>query len=222
MRILVVDDEPAMREVLVDSLQAEGYRVAGAGDGEEALEMVVAREFDLVLLDVMMPRLDGFAVCAEMRKRGVTVAVLMLTARGMVEDRVRGLDCGADDYLVKPFSLEELLARIRALTRRKTREDFPDEVEIAGAVVNFKSRLGLVEGKEIELNAKEAGILALLVRHRGEAVSRDRFLDEVWGYHAHPGDRTVDNFIVALRKKLGPAGCLIKTVRGEGYRLEEE
>jgi DNA-binding response OmpR family regulator len=221
MRILVVDDELAMREVLVDTLQAEGYRVAGVGDGEEALEMVFAREFDLVLLDVMMPRLDGFAVCAEMRKRGLTVPVLMLTARGMVEDRVRGLDCGGDDYLVKPFSLKELLARIRALTRRQERREVPGELELAGVVIDFKARTCRREGKVRELNAKEGGILELLVMAEGATVSRDRFLDEVWGYHAHPGDRTVDNFIVALRKKLGPAGRLIKTVRGEGYRLEE-
>lgn len=220
MRILVADDERAMREVLLDTLQAEGYRVAGASDGEEALELVFAREFDLVLLDVMMPRLDGFAVCAEMRKRGLTVPVLMLTARGMVEDRVRGLDCGGDDYLVKPFSLRELLARMRALTRRKDRDDFPDQIDLGEVTVDFKARTGRVSGEVVEFNAKEIGMLKVLVRQGGETVSRERFLDEVWGYHDHPSHRTVDNYIVELRRKLGPAGPKLKTVRGEGYRLK--
>lgn len=220
MRILVVDDEVAMRVALVETLRAEGYRVDGAGDGETGLEKAFACRFDLILLDVMMPELDGFAVCAEMRKRGLKMPVLMLTARGMVDDRVKGLDSGADDYLVKPFSLKELLARVRALTRRFEREEVPGETEIAGVKIDFESRSVLVEGDQIPLNAKESGILELLVAAQGEVVSRDDFLDQVWGYHANPGDRTVDNFIVGLRKKLGPAGCLIKTVRGEGYRLE--
>ena len=220
MRILVVDDEGAMRVALVETLRAEGYRVDGAGDGETGLEKAFASEFDLILLDVMMPELDGFAVCAEMRKRGLKMPVLMLTARGMVDDRVKGLDSGADDYLVKPFSLKELLARVRALTRRFEREEVPDETEIAGVKIDFKSRWVVVEGDQIPLNAKESGILELLVAAQGKVVSRDDFLDQVWGYHASPSDRTVDNFIMNLRKKLGPAGCLIKTVRGEGYRLE--
>lgn len=220
MRILVVDDEVAMRVALVETLRAEGYRVEGAGDGEEALEKAFACRFDLILLDVMMPELDGFAVCAEMRKRGLKMPVLMLTARGMVDDRVKGLDSGADDYLVKPFSLKELLARVRALTRRFEREEVPGETEIAGVKIDFKARWVVVEGDQIPLNAKESGILELLVAAQGKVVSRDDFLDQVWGYHASPSDRTVDNFIVGLRKKLGPAGCLIKTVRGEGYRLE--
>lgn len=222
MRILVVDDELAMRVALVESLRAEGYQVSGAEDGEDGLEQAFASEFDLILLDVMMPRIDGFAACAEMRKRGLKTPVLMLTARGMVDDRVKGLDSGADDYLVKPFSLKELLARVRALTRRTERDDIPETALIGDAKIDLKERSCLVEGQSFELNTKECGILELLLVSRGEVVSRDRFLDEVWGYHANPTSRTVDNFIVELRKKLGKkGGSEIKTVRGKGYRLSK-
>ena len=130
MRILVVDDELPMRVALSECLQSEGYRVREASDGEAALEIVFSEEFDLVLLDVMMPEIDGFTACAEMRKRGVKIPVLMLTARGMVDDRVKGLDSGADDYLVKPFSLKELLARVRALLRRQERAEVPTKLNL--------------------------------------------------------------------------------------------
>lgn len=222
MRVLVVDDELPMRVALVEALRAEDYRVSSAADGEEALEKVFAESFDLVLLDVMMPKLDGFAVCREMRKRGLRIPVMMLTAKGMVDDRVSGLDSGADDYLVKPFSLKELLARVRALVRRVERNDVPERVRLGRATVDFRGRTCELDGDVEELNAKEIGILQLLVENRGTVVSRDRFLDEVWGYHASPTSRTVDNFIAELRKKLGPEGAgLLKTVRGEGYRLVE-
>ncbi len=220
MRILVVDDEMPMRVALVECLQSEGYRVRAASDGEEALEVIFAEEFDLVLLDVMMPKIDGFAVCAEMRKRGAEVPVLMLTARGMVDDRVKGLDSGADDYLVKPFSLKELLARVRALLRRQERAEVPEKVSLGEVEVDLSERTLTLGDSVVELNAKEVGILRLLVEFRGEVVTRDRFLDEVWGYHACPTTRTVDNFIAELRRKLGKDGGMLKTVRGEGYRLE--
>lgn len=220
MRILVIDDEVAMRVALVESLRSEGYQVDGAEDGEVGLEKAFSSEFDLILLDVMMPKIDGFAACSEMRKRGLKTPVLMLTARGMVDDRVKGLDSGADDYLVKPFSLKELLARVRALTRRKEREDVPEEALIGEAEINLKERTCFVNDETHDLNAKECGILELLLACRGEVVSRDRFLDEVWGYNANPSTRTVDNFISELRKKLGPSGEELKTARGEGYRLD--
>lgn len=220
MRILVVDDELPMRVALSECLQSEGYRVRAASDGEEALEVVFSEEFDLILLDVMMPQIDGFAACAEMRKRGVKVPVLMLTARGMVDDRVKGLDSGADDYLVKPFSLKELLARVRALLRRKERAEVPTKLKLKSVEIDLQGRTLLVEGEVRELNAKEVGILKLLLEFQGEVVTRDRFLDEVWGYHANPTSRTVDNFIAELRKKLGKDGTMLKTVRGEGYRLD--
>jgi DNA-binding response OmpR family regulator len=157
MMVLVVDDELPMRVALVESLKGEGYRVSAASDGEEALEVVFAGEFDLVLLDVMMPKLDGFSVCAEMRKRGVKIPVLMLTVRGTIDDRVAGLDCGADDYLVKPFSLKELLARVRALLRREERAAVPDQVELKGVKVDFGGLTCEFQGETAQLSVKEGG-----------------------------------------------------------------
>jgi len=223
MRLLVIEDELPMRTALVGTLSAEGYRVRSAVDGVAGLELACTESFDLILLDVMMPGLDGFAVCRELRKRGREIPVLMLTAKGLVDDRVEGLDCGADDYLVKPFSLKELLARVRALLRRRERTDaVPESLSLDGASLDFKKQVIVRNGIELPLSDKEAGILRLLVAHRGETVSRERFLDVVWGYHAYPSTRTVDNFISALRGKLesDPANPHhLLTVRGAGYRL---
>ncbi|MCW1914395.1 response regulator transcription factor [Luteolibacter sp. GHJ8] len=224
MRLLVIEDEAPMRTALVETLRAEGYRVTSAPDGISGLELACTEGFDLILLDVMMPGLDGFALCRELRKRGRDSAVLMLTAKGQVEDRVNGLDSGADDYLVKPFSLDELLARIRALLRRKDREStISDEFSLGNARIDLSKRLLVRDGTTLELSEKEAGMLRLLASHPGETVSRERFLDVVWGYHAYPSTRTVDNFIAALRTKLedDPARPrYLVTVRGTGYRLE--
>jgi DNA-binding response OmpR family regulator len=221
---LVIEDEEPMRTALVETLKAEGYRVRAAADGPDGLEVACTGVFDLVLLDVMMPGLDGFAVCRELRKRGRAMPVLMLTAKGQVDDRVDGLDSGADDYLVKPFSLKELLARVRALLRRRERDEaVGSEYPIGTAVIDFPKRL-LVRGDlRHELSEKETGMLRLLATHAGETVSREKFLDVVWGYHAYPSTRTVDNFIAALRAKLeaDPANPRhLITVRGAGYRLE--
>ncbi|MEM9236747.1 MAG: response regulator transcription factor [Verrucomicrobiota bacterium] len=223
MRLLIVEDELAMRSALVETLSSEGYHVRSAADGETGLELACTETFDLVLLDVMMPGLDGYEVCRTLRQRGREMPVLMLTAKGQVEDRVEGLDCGADDYLVKPFSLRELLARVRALLRRHERETaIPDQLDIGTARIDF-AEPSITRGNEThELSPKEVGILRLLIGRQGETVSRETFLDVVWGYHAFPSTRTVDNFIAALRSKLeedpaNPAHLL--TVRGEGYRL---
>jgi len=224
MRLLVIEDEAPMRTALVETLKAEGYRVLSAADGASGLELACTEVFDLVLLDVMMPGLDGFAVCRELRKRQRVMPVLMLTAKGQVDDRVEGLDSGADDYLVKPFSLKELLARVRALLRRREREDaLGGEFAIGAVVVDFPKRVLLRDGARHELSEKEAGMLRLLATNLGEVVSREKFLDVVWGYHAYPSTRTVDNFIAALRTKLesNPASPRhLITVRGVGYRLD--
>jgi DNA-binding response OmpR family regulator len=223
MRLLVIEDELPMRTALVETLSAEGYRVRSAVDGLAGLELACTEPFELILLDVMMPGLDGFAVCRELRKRGREIPVLMLTAKGLVDDRVEGLDCGADDYLVKPFSLKELLARVRALLRRRERTDAaPESLSLGGTVLDFKKQVLLRNGTELPLSDKETGILRLLVARAGETVSRERFLDVVWGYHAYPSTRTVDNFISTLRTKLeaDPANPRhLLTVRGIGYRL---
>lgn len=213
-----------MRTALVETLSAEGYRVRAADDGVSGLELACTEPFDLLLLDVMMPGLDGYAVCRELRQRGREMPVLMLTAKALVDDRVQGLDSGADDYLVKPFSLRELLARVRALLRRHERTAaVPATLDLGEARIDFPRRVIVRGGREHALSDKEHGMLRLLVAHRGETVSREKFLDVVWGYHAYPSTRTVDNFVSALRAKLeaDPANPRhLVTVRGTGYRLE--
>ena len=223
-RLLIIEDELAMRTALADVLEAEGYRVLTASDGASGLERAVQEKPDLLLLDLMMPKLDGFAVCKELRRLGHTEPILMLTAKGQIEDRVMGLDVGADDYLVKPFSTDELLARVRALLRRTRRQAKAIRELTLGEV-----RIDLVlqrawRGKtELHLTAKEFAMLRLLAEAEGEPVTRERFLDLVWGYGAFPTTRTVDNHVASLRAKLEPDPAeprWIKTVHGVGYRLD--
>lgn len=223
MRILVVEDEAPMRLALEQSLRSEGFKVVSAADGAGGLELGCAEPFDLILLDVMMPKLDGYSVCRSLRKHGCRAPILMLTAKGQVDDRVTGLESGADDYLTKPFSLKELLARVHALLRRFQRaEPIADPYPIGDAAVHFSKRR-IVRGSDShELTEKEIGMLKLLIEAQGEPVKREQFLDRVWGYEAYPSTRTVDNFVLALRKKLeadpsNPAHLL--TVRAYGYRL---
>jgi DNA-binding response OmpR family regulator len=223
-RILVIEDELPMRVALKDCLEAEGYRVLTAVDGEAGLRRAIEEKPDLILLDLMMPRLDGYAVCAELRRVGQGTPVLMLTAKGQVEDRVRGLDLGADDYLVKPFSLDELLARVRARLRRARRQTRVMETLVFGEVKVDLSRQQAWRGRdELHLTTKEFAMLRLLVEAEAEPVSRERFLDVVWGYTSFPTTRTVDNHVASLRAKLEAnpnEPRWIKTVHGVGYRLE--
>ena len=223
-RILIIEDELPMRTALQDVLAGEGYRVLTATDGEAGLERTLSEKPDLVLLDIMMPKLDGFAVCAELRRRGQAVPILMLTAKGQVEDRVQGLDVGADDYLVKPFSTEELLARVRALLRRTRRHGQTASRLTFGEVEIDLARQTARRGRrELHLTTKEFAMLRLLAEAAGEPVSRERFLDLVWGYTAFPTTRTVDNHIAHLRSLIEPKPDQprwIKTVHGLGYKLE--
>lgn len=223
-RILIIEDETPMRTALTDVLEGEGYRPLIAADGEIGLRKAVAEKPDLILLDIMMPKLDGFEVCAELRRLGHAVPVLMLTAKGQVEDRVTGLDAGADDYLVKPFSTEELLARVRALLRRVQRQGKAVTRLTLGEVEVDLARQTAVRGrKPIHLTAKEFSMLRLMAEAEGEPVSREKFLDVVWGYAAFPTTRTVDTHVASLRSKLEKnpdAPRWIKTVHGVGYRLE--
>ena len=215
-----------MRTVLCDTLSGSGYRVLVASDGATGLDKATNEEPDVILLDVMMPRLDGFALCAELRRLLNPVPVLMLTAKGRIEDRVRGLDAGADDYLVKPFSREELLARVRALLRRSQRERRElQQLELGPVRIDFAGQRAWRGKEPLHLTAKEIGILHLLAAADGEVVSRERFLDAVWGYAAFPTTRTVDKHIVSLRSKIedDPAAPRwIQTVHGIGYRLERD
>ena len=220
-RILIVEDEAPMRTALEDTLADAGYRVLTAADGDEGLQRALDESPDLLLLDVMMPGRSGFSVCKELRSTGDASPVLMLTAKGQVEDRVAGLDAGADDYLVKPFSTRELLARVRALLRRANpeSESAVDSLELDGAHIDFKKQTATRSGEDLTLTAKEFSVLRLLAARAGEPVTRDEFLDHVWGYAAYPTTRTVDNHIAMLRSKFGKDS--IETVHGVGYRLRD-
>jgi DNA-binding response OmpR family regulator len=223
-RILIIEDETPMRTALADVLEGEGYRALTAAEGEAGLRKAVEEKPDLILLDIMMPKLDGFAVCAELRRLGHTTPVLMLTAKGQIEDRVNGLDVGADDYLVKPFSTEELLARVRALLRRTQRHGkSPTKLKLGDVEIDLARQTALRGRRQIHLTAKEFAMLRLLAEAAGEPVSREKFLDVVWGYAAFPTTRTVDNHIASLRGKLEKnpdAPHWIKTVHGVGYKLD--
>ena len=223
-RILVVEDELPMRTVLRDCLERHGYRVLLANDGESALQKAIKEKPDLILLDIMMPKLDGFAVCTELRRLASAVPILFVTAKGKVEDRVIGLDAGGDDYLVKPFSRDELLARVRALLRRVQRQTHaPKTVTLGKVTIDFAQLRAWREGRPLEMTPKEFGMLRLLLENPGEVVSRDRFLDVVWGYTAFPTTRTVDKHIVGLRHKIEEDPDhprWITTAHGVGYRLE--
>jgi DNA-binding response OmpR family regulator len=223
-RILIIEDELPMRTALHDCLAAEGYRVLTAADGETGFTKAIEEKPDLILLDLMMPKLDGYTLCAELRRLGHATPVLMLTAKGLVQDRVRGLDVGADDYLVKPFSTEELLARIRAILRRSHRLGAPPPVLEFGPVrVDLPRQMAWRGKEELHLTPKEFAMLRLLSESGGEPVSRERFLDLVWGYTSFPTTRTVDNHIASLRGKIEPDPenpRWIKTVHGVGYRLD--
>jgi DNA-binding response OmpR family regulator len=223
-RILIVEDETPMRTALADLLASEGYRTLTAADGERGLERALAEKPDLILLDVMMPKLDGFALCAELRRRSNASPVLMLTAKGQIEDRVAGLDAGADDYLVKPFSTDELLARVRALLRRMERSTkAPLKLKLDDVEIDLARQTAARGKRQLHLTAKEFAMLRLMAENEGEPVTRERFLDTVWGYAAFPTTRTVDNHIAALRSKLEKnpdAPRWIKTVHGVGYKLD--
>ncbi|HYG22931.1 MAG TPA: response regulator transcription factor [Verrucomicrobiae bacterium] len=223
-RILIIEDETPMRVALADALASESYRVLTANDGESGLERALSEKPDLILLDVMMPKLNGLEVCAALRQVSNPVPILMLTAKGQVEDRVTGLDMGADDYLVKPFSRDELLARVRAMLRRVERQVKTARVLKFGEVEVDLIRQTAIRGKtQLHLTAKEFAMLRLMAESEGEPVSRERFLDAAWGYASFPTTRTVDSHVASLRRKLErdpDSPRFIRTVHGVGYRLE--
>jgi len=224
MRLLLIEDEASLRAALVPLLEDAGYHVRSESEGIGGLERALTDKFDLILLDVMLPGIDGFSICREIRKRGRAVPVLMLTARGTVDDRVRGLDGGADDYLVKPFSGQEVLARIRALLRRAAPDSQPPAyIELGEVVIDFQKLTCRRGDAGVSLTAREFRMLEVLAAANGRPVSREEFLDKVWDYSAFPTTRTVDNQILALRQKLeaDPAKPRhLLTVHGIGYRLD--
>ncbi|WP_439678083.1 response regulator transcription factor [Embleya sp. MST-111070] len=224
--ILVVDDEPAVREALESSLRFEGYRVTLADEGVAALTAIAGDEPDLVLLDVLMPRMDGLTACRRLRARGDTLPVLMLTARDAVGDRVTGLDAGADDYLVKPFELDELLARVRALLRRSAmagaREEARDDaLAYADLRMDTASREVTRAGRTIDLTRTEYTLLELLLTHPRQVLTREQILHNVWGFDFEPASNSLDVYVMYLRRKTEAGGLprLVHTVRGVGYVL---
>jgi DNA-binding response OmpR family regulator len=223
-RILVIEDELPMRTALGDCLASNGYRVLTAADGETGFQRALKEKPDLILMDVMMPRMDGFSLCSELRRLSLNIPVLMVTAKGQINDRVRGLDSGADDYLVKPFSTDELLARVRALLRRVQKgTSIPELLRLGDVEIDFTHQKAIRKKKPLYLTAREFAMLRLLIETPGEPVTRERFLDVVWGYTAFPTTRTVDNHIASLRSKIEAnpdQPRWIQTVHGVGYRLD--
>jgi len=223
-RILIIEDERPMRMALTDCLAGEGYRVLTAEDGEKGIERALTEKPDLVLLDVMLPKLDGFALCAELRRLSLRTPILMLTGKGGLEDRVHGLDLGADDYIVKPFIALELLARVRALLRRDERATRAVTELVLGEVrLDFARQQAWRGQRPVHIAPKEFAVLRLLAEAEGKTVTREHFLDVVWGVAAFPTTRTVDTHMATLRAKIEPEpDCprWLKTVHGVGYRLE--
>ena len=221
-RILVADDEPEIVRGLEDNLRFEGYQTVSATNGEDALALALSDAPDLVLLDIMMPRMSGWDVCRELRRRGVDVPVIMLTARGAEVDRVLGLELGADDYVTKPFSLRELLARVRAVLRRPGPRQKFEEFAFGDVRIRLRGRQVFKAGREVRMTRKEFDLLVFLVEHRGEVVTRERLLDEVWGYEQFPTTRTVDTHVLRLRRKFEAdpdRPRWILTVHGQGYKF---
>ena len=223
-RILVIEDEPGLVLALTDRLGAAGYDVDCATDGEEGLERALEGGYDAIILDVMLPRKDGFEVCRDLRQRGIQSAILMLTARDRTADKVVGLKLGADDYLTKPFESAELLARVEALLRRvpPPTSQTPDPYTFGDVEVRFRSAEVLRDGELLKLSAREFKLLQHFIEHRGDVLSRDELLDAVWGYNFIPSTRTVDVHVAWLRQKLEPdprEPKFILTVHGMGYRF---
>lgn len=221
-RVLLVEDEAGLRLALSDRLGSEGYEVVAAEDGDQGLERARGEPFDLLILDVMLPGRSGFDVCRDLRKEGIEVPILMLTARGETIDKVLGLKLGADDYLVKPFETMELLARVEALLRRAQPDTEGGTFGFGDVRIDFRRMEVRRAGEAVELSALEFRLLRFLVEHRGEVLSRERLLDEVWGYDADVYSRTVDQHVATLRKKLeaNPRHPHhLVTVHGAGYKL---
>jgi DNA-binding response OmpR family regulator len=221
MRVLLVEDEPNAARVLAKGLREQTYAVDLAADGEAALFQIATADYDAVILDVMLPVKDGLAVCRSVRASGCAVPILMLTARDSVDARIQGLDCGADDYLVKPFDFGELLARLRALIRRGRQPLLPESLVVGALTIDIRSRRVRVRGRDVALTAKEYALLEYLVRRAGDVVTRSEIAEHVWDEHYDPLSNVVDVYVQRLRRKLDQPGSesLITTRRGEGYQV---
>ncbi|WP_430812146.1 MULTISPECIES: response regulator transcription factor [unclassified Carboxylicivirga] len=224
-RILIIEDEPDMQTGIKDNLEFEGYEVETAGDGKTGLQKILTGNFDLVLLDVMLPLMSGFEVCKKARHENSPTPIIFLSAKGEEIDKVIGLESGGDDYLTKPFSLRELLARVKAVLRRT--QSTPSgsskgHTTIGRLTVDFNTYTASIDGDAVKMTSKEFEILQYLLRHKNATISRDSLLDNVWGYDFQPTQRTIDNFILKLRQKIEDNPNepeIIITVHGMGYRL---
>ncbi|MBE5790148.1 MAG: response regulator transcription factor [Clostridiales bacterium] len=224
MTILIVDDESKIRSLIKKYAVFEGYTVAEAENGMQAVEMCREHTYDLIIMDVMMPELDGFSAVREIRKTS-SVPVIMLSARGEEYDRIHGFELGIDDYVVKPFSPRELMMRVSAVLKRSgagEEKTSGDIITLGDLTVDFTARRVTVAGKELDLSPKEYELLFYMVRNRGIALTREKLISEVWGYDFFGDDRTLDTHIKLLRRELGPCADKITTLRGVGYRFEKE
>ena len=224
MKLLIVDDEQKIRELIAKYAVFEGYTYAEAENGMQAVEIARATAFDLIVMDIMMPELDGFSASREIRKTSPNVPIILLSARGEEYDKIHGFELGIDDYVVKPFSPKELMLRIGAVLRRAhgvtPGEETHQTTLVEGMTVDFTARRVTIDGAEVELSPKEYDLLFYLVRNRGIALTRDKLISEVWGYDFFGDDRTLDTHIKLLRLALGPYRNYIVTLRGVGYRFE--
>ena len=226
-RILVVDDEENIREVIKEYAEFEGHQVSEACDGMQAIEMVKNNDYDIIIMDVMMPRLDGYSACKEIRKFSDT-PIIMLSARGEEYDKLFGFEIGIDDYVVKPFSPKEVMARVNAIVKRNQgakqapAAPAPETVKFGGLEINFTSRDVYIDGVKANLTPKEYDLLFYLVRNKNIALTRNKLLEEVWGYDFFGDDRTIDTHIKMLRNNLGPYRNYIVTLRGMGYKFEAD
>ena len=219
-RILVVDDEEKIRSIIRKYGEFEGYEIVEATNGMEAIEKAKAADYDVIIMDVMMPELDGFSACAEIKKFSST-PVIMLSARGEEYDRIHGFEAGVDDYVVKPFSPKELMMRVKVVTSRgRAEEDDADVFTYEGLEVNFTARTVTIDGKRVDMSPKEYELLFYLVKNRNIALEREKLITEVWGYDYYGDDRTLDTHIKLLRNSLGDYRRLLITLRGVGYRFE--
>lgn len=226
MKLLIVDDESRIRTLIAKYAAFEGYAWEEAADGMEAIEKARDGSIGLVILDIMMPELDGFSAAREMRKFRPNLPIILLSARGEEYDKIHGFELGIDDYVVKPFSPKELMMRVAAVLRRsgkaEPQENAHEVAEIQGMKVDFTARRVTVDGETVDLSPKEYELLFYMVRNRGIALSRDRLISEVWGFDFFGDDRTLDTHIKLLRKQLGDYARYITTLRGVGYRFEKE
>ena len=224
MKLLIVEDEKRLCQTVAKHLKAEGYAVDFCHDGKDAFDYMAGTEYDAVILDIMLPGLDGISVLKTMRSQKVKTPVLLLTAKNTIEDKVKGLDSGADDYLTKPFSLEELSARIRVMIRRSGIERVDSQISAGPLTLDTDRKVALREGKEIPLTAKEYAILEYLMHNKGIVLSRDKMMNHIWNYDYEGGSNIIDVYIRTLRNKIdaGFEVKLIQTVRGLGYVIKDE